>query len=71
MQIDELQIEGPLSATTHASAGAEGSGADGSRLACANNKSCTFGPDGLRFNPFQARRDAFADAFSWGYRLGR
>jgi hypothetical protein len=66
---DELQIEGPLSATTHASAGAEGSGADGSRLACANNKSCTFGPDGLRFNPFQARRDAFADAFSWGYRL--
>lgn len=67
---DELQIEGPLSASTHASAGADGSGADGSRQACANNtRTCTVGPDGLRFNPFQARRDAFADAFSWGYRL--
>jgi len=66
---DELQIEGPLSASTHASAGAEGSGADGGRLACANNKSCTVGVDGLRFNPFQARRGAFADAFSYGYRL--
>lgn len=67
---DELQIEGPLSSYTHASAGADGSGADGSRQACANNtRTCTVGPDGLRFNPFQARRDAFADAFSWGYRL--
>ena len=66
---DELQIEGPLTATTHASAGANGSGADGSRLACSTNPSCTIGPDGLRFNPFQAPRDAFADAFSWGYRI--
>jgi hypothetical protein len=66
---DELQIEGPLSATTHASAGADGSGADGSRLACSTNPSCTVGPDGLRFNPFQAPRSAFADAFSWGYRI--
>ena len=66
---DELQIEGPLTATTHASAGANGSGADGSRLACSTNPSCTVGPDGLRFNPFQAPRDAFADAFSWGYRI--
>jgi len=66
---DKLQIEGPLTATTHASAGADGSGADGSRLACSTNPSCTVGPDGLRFNPFQARRGAFADAFSWGYRV--
>lgn len=66
---DELQIEGPLSSYTHASAGADGSGADGSKLACANNAACTVGVDGLRFNPFQARRDAFADDLSWGYRL--
>jgi hypothetical protein len=66
---DELQIEGPLTSTTHASAGADGSGADGSRLACSTNPTCSIGPDGLRFNPFQAPRDAFADAFSWGYRI--
>jgi hypothetical protein len=66
---DQLQIEGPMTATTHASAGADGSGADGSRLACSTNPSCTVGPDGLRFNPFQAPRNAFADAFSWGYRI--
>lgn len=66
---DQLQIEGPLTASTHASAGADGSGADGSRLACSTNPSCTVGPDGLRFNPYQASRDAYADAFSWGYRV--
>ncbi|MGQ0700227.1 MAG: DUF1302 family protein [Panacagrimonas sp.] len=66
---DKLQIEGPLTATTHASAGADGSGADGSRLACSTNPSCSVGPDGLRFNPYQAPRSAFADAFSWGYRI--
>lgn len=68
-KFDELQIEGPMTATTSASAGADGSGADGSRLACSTNPSCTVGPDGLRFNPFQAPRNAFADAFSWGYRI--
>lgn len=66
---DELQIEGPYTATTHASAGANGSGADGSRLACSTNPSCSIGPDGLRFNPFQAPRRAFADDFAWGYRV--
>jgi hypothetical protein len=66
---DELQIEGPSFVPTHASAGAEGSGADGSRLACSTNPTCTIGADGLRFNPFQAPRDAFATAFSWGYRI--
>lgn len=66
---DELQIEGPYTATTHASAGADGSGADGSQLACSTNPSCTFGADGLRFNPFQESKSAFADEFSWGYRI--
>ena len=66
---DQLQIEGPLTAYTHASAGADGSGADGSRLACSTNIACTIGPDGIRFNPFQAPRDAFAHAFSTGYRV--
>lgn len=68
-KFDRLQIEGPMTATTHASAGANGSGADGSRLACSTNPACSYGPDGLRFNPFQARRSAFADPFSWGYRV--
>lgn len=68
-KFDELQIEGPAFATTHASAGADGSGADGSRLACSTNPACSIGPDGVRFNPFQAPRRAFADAFSWGYRI--
>lgn len=66
---DQLQIEGPYSAGTHASAGADGSGADGSQLACSSNPSCSVGADGLRFNPYQESRDAFADEFSWGYRI--
>lgn len=68
-KFDQLQIEGPAFATTHASAGAEGSGADGSRLACSTNVACSVGPDGVRFNPFQAPRSSFADSFSWGYRI--
>ena len=66
---DKLQIEGPYTAYTHASAGADGSGADGSRLACSSNPSCSVGADGLRFNPYQTPRSAYADAFSWGYRV--
>lgn len=66
---DELQIEGPLTAYTHASAGADGSGANGSKLACSANPACTVGPDGIRFNPYQASRDQFANAFSGGYRI--
>ena len=66
---DELQIEGPLSPTPHASAGADGSGADGGRLACSTNTACSVGPDGLRFNPYQASRNQFANEFSWGYRV--
>ncbi len=66
---DKLQIEGPFTAYTHASAGADGSGANGSRLACSTNPACSIGPDGIRFNPYQASRDQFANAFSWGYRV--
>ncbi len=68
-KFDQLQIEGPGAAYTHASAGADGSGADGSRLACSTNPSCTVGPDGLRFNPFQASRNQFAHSFAGGYRI--
>ena len=64
---DRLQIEGPGTYTS-ATAGADGTGADGSQRACSSNKSCTVGPDGLRFNPTQ-QRDGFATKFSWGYRL--
>jgi hypothetical protein len=66
--IDQLQIEGP-GTYYHASAGADGSGADQSQLACAGNPACSFGPDGLRFNPHQQDRDLYADKFSWGYRV--
>ena len=64
---DQLQIEGPGTYTS-ATAGADGSGADGSRRACSTNPSCTVGPDGLRFNPTQ-QVDGFATRFSWGYRI--
>lgn len=64
---DVLQIEGPGTAT-HASAGADGTGADGSRQACSTNTACHVGADGGRFNPTQ-QRDGFANKFAWGYRL--
>jgi len=60
---DELQIEGP-GTFTHASAGTDGSGANGSR----QSNSAVIGPSGIRFNP-QQQTDGFADDFSWGYRL--
>src|SRR3546814_10231211 len=66
--LDELQIDAP-GVYLHASAGADGSGADGSRQACSTNPSCNVGADGLRFNPHQANLDAFVDKFSWGYRV--
>lgn len=67
--LDELQIAGP-GVEPHASAGADGSGADGSQQACGKTPSgnpCVVGPDGLRFNPHQANLDNFATKFSWGY----
>ena len=71
--LDVLQIEGPntpLSAT----AGADGSGgyfqnAQQQRQACSTNPTCSYGADGLRFNPHQQDLTGFVDKFSWGYRL--
>jgi hypothetical protein len=65
--LDQLQIEGP-GTYYHASAGADGSGANGSKQACSTNTACTVGADGLRFNPHQ-QTDGYATKFSWGYRL--
>ena len=65
---DTLQIDGPntpLSAT----AGADGSGANGSRLACSNVTDCSYGVDGLRFNPHQQPINDFVKSFAWGYRV--
>lgn len=66
--LDVLQFEAP-GTLTHASAGADGSGSDGSRQACSTNPTCSFGVDGLRFNPHQANLDLYPDKFSWGYRF--
>jgi hypothetical protein len=71
--LDELQFEA-AGTYSHASAGADGTGADLSSQACsydpatgAPRASCSFGVDGLRFNPSQANLDLFPDPFSWGY----
>ena len=66
--LDQLQFDAP-GVYYHASAGADGSGADGSRQACSTNAQCVVGPDGGRFNPVQANLHNFATPFSWGYRL--
>ncbi|WP_428309182.1 DUF1302 domain-containing protein [Hydrocarboniphaga sp.] len=66
--LDQLQFEAPGTYYT-ASAGADGSGADGSRQACSTNPSCTVGADGVRFNQHQQDLSLFPDEFSWGYRL--
>jgi hypothetical protein len=61
--LDELQIEGP-GTYTHASAGTDGTGANGNR----QSNSGVIGPSGIRFNPTQ-QRDGFATDFAWGYRV--
>lgn len=61
---DELQIEAPAT-NTHASAGADGTGADGS----SQSNSGVIGPSGIRFNPTQQDSDDFADDLSAGYRV--
>ncbi len=66
--LDRLQLDAP-GVYYHASAGADGSGADGSQQACSTNRQCVVGPDGGRFNPHQANLHNFATPFSWGYRL--
>jgi len=75
---DRLQITSEGGAYTSATAGADGSGADGSRQACAGNvNNCVSyanspagdGVDGLRFNPHQAPLSDFANKFAWGYNV--
>ena len=39
----------------------------GYAAACSTNPTCSFGPDGLRFNPHQQDRELYPDKFSWGY----
>lgn len=71
--LDLLQFEA-AGTYSHASAGADGTGSDRSRQACSYDPvtrepraSCSFGVDGLRFNPSQANLDLYPDPFSWGY----
>jgi hypothetical protein len=71
--LDLLQFEAP-GTYSHASAGADGTGANRSRQACSYDpvtlqprESCSFGVDGLRFNPSQADLDLYPDEWSWGY----
>jgi hypothetical protein len=66
--LDRLQFEAPGTYYA-ASAGADGSGANGSRMACSSTPDCTVGPDGLRFNPHQQDPSAYPTPFSYGYRL--
>ena len=66
-----LQLEAP-GMFYHASAGADGSGADytdekSRRQACSNIADCSLGGDGARFNPHQLDLSLLPDKFSWGY----
>ena len=39
------------------------------RRACSNIPDCSYGVDGLRFNPHQQPANDFVHAFAWGYRV--
>ncbi len=65
---DRLVLQGPNSAYGP-TAGADGSGADGSRMGCSNIPDCSYGPDGIRFNPHQQDHAGYPTALSWGYRI--
>lgn len=66
--LDVLQLEAPGTFLA-ASAGADGSGADRSRQACSVLITCSFGPDGARFNPHQEDLDLYPDEVSYGYAM--
>ncbi|MBV8062823.1 MAG: DUF1302 family protein, partial [Nevskia sp.] len=66
--LDRLVLNGPNS-TYGPVAGADGSGADGSRMSCAGSTDCVVGHDGLRFNPHQQDASGYPTAVSYGYRL--
>lgn len=61
-----LAVPGTFTSPT---AGADGSGADGSRQACSTNVACQHGPDGLRFSPHQAPLDLYPTKWSGGIGL--
>ncbi|NKF24533.1 DUF1302 domain-containing protein [Solimonas marina] len=63
--LDKLALAVPGTYTSP-TAGADGSGADGSRQACSTNAACTYGPDGLRFNPHQAPLGLYPTKWSGG-----
>ncbi|HWY25273.1 MAG TPA: DUF1302 family protein [Nevskia sp.] len=65
---DQLVLQGPNS-TSGPTAGADGSGADLSRMGCSNIPDCSYGPDGLRFNPHQQDHSGYPTYISWGYRV--
>ncbi|MGH8540066.1 MAG: DUF1302 family protein [Stenotrophobium sp.] len=67
--LDQLQITSDGGTYTSATAGADGSGGNGSRQACSANPNCVTGSDGLRFSPHQAPLDEFATKFAWGYNI--
>ena len=62
---DELQIEAP-GTYYHASAGADGSMTGDYAQDCAHTPDCSYGPDGLRFNPHQEPAKGYADKLSTG-----
>lgn len=67
--LDVLPLQGPGAGRYGPTAGADGSGADGSRAGCSTNPACSIGPDGLRFNIHQQARDTFPTPFSAGQRF--
>jgi hypothetical protein len=66
--LNHLVLQGPNS-SYGPTAGADGSGADGSRMSCAGSADCVVGHDGLRFNPHQQDASGYPTAVSYGYRL--
>ena len=66
--LDRLVLQGP-NTNYGPTAGADGSGADGSRRSCAGSPDCVTGADGLRFNPHQQDASGYPTALSYGYRL--
>lgn len=66
--LDRLALAVPGTFTSP-TAGADGSGADGSRQACSTNQACQYGPDGLRFSPHQAPLGLYPTDWSGGVGL--
>jgi hypothetical protein len=68
--LDRLQLEAPGTFYS-ATAGADGSGAEWKnerqkRQACSTIPNCSYGADGLRFNPHQQDLDLYPDKISYG-----